>query len=179
VKLVCLAILGAVGCVDLRDTLLPYRPHPADIDAVLAMPRRAQYDTAIVLGCPANPDGSPSLCQQCRIDSAAREYQRGRFGKLILSGAGAHTPAVEADVMADLAAAHGVPANALLRERRALTTWQNLRYATAMMRKAHLDTALVISTADHLPRARRIAQFYGLDDAHAGYLACDRNPIDQ
>jgi len=33
----------------------------------------------------------------------------------------------------------------------------------------------VISTADHLPRARRIARFWGLDDARARYFACDRD----
>jgi hypothetical protein len=41
------------------------------------------------------------------------------------------------------------------------------------MKRRGFRTALVISTADHLPRARRIARFWGLDDRRAGYLACD------
>jgi hypothetical protein len=34
---------------------------------------------------------------------------------------------------------------------------------------------LIISTADHLPRARRIARFWGLDDTRTRYFACDRD----
>jgi uncharacterized SAM-binding protein YcdF (DUF218 family) len=68
-----------------------------------------------------------------------------------------------------------VPAERVLRERRALTTWQNLRFSLAMLRARSAATVLVISTADHLPRARRIARYWGLDDAHARYFACDRD----
>ena len=44
-----------------------------------------------------------------------------------------------------------------------------------MLRAHALATVLVISTADHLPRARRIARFFGLDDVHTCYFACDRD----
>ena len=67
------------------------------------------------------------------------------------------------------------PVAAKLREGRALTTWQNVRFSMALLRAHALDTVLVISTADHLPRARRIARFWGLDDARTRYFACDRD----
>jgi uncharacterized SAM-binding protein YcdF (DUF218 family) len=165
------------GCADLRDTFLPYRPNEREIDALIyRVPPRQRYDVAITLGCPADPDGSASLCQRCRVNRAVQAYHCGQVGKILMSGNAAHSPVVEADVMAALAESIGVPAADVLRERRALTTWQNLRYATAMMRRAHFSTALIISTADHLPRARRIAHFYGLDDMHTSYAACDRKP---
>jgi len=164
------------GCVDARDLFAPYQPDEAEVKAVLATQRLDHYDAALVLGCPANADGSPSLCERCRVKSAIRLFRRGVVGTLVFSGSAAHSPYVEADVMADLAARRGVPDSAILRERKALTTWQNVRFAKYLLDDHHLRTTLVVSTADHLPRARRIARFYGLSDDRTGYFACDRDP---
>ena len=170
------AAVTLAGCTGLRDVFTPYAPRPADVDALLAAQvPLPHYDAALILGCPAAPDGSPSLCERCRVKSAVRWYRKGAVGKLLFSGGAAHSPAVEADVMGNLAVARGVPASDVLREGRALTTWQNLRYSTQMLDVQHLSTVLIISTADHLPRARRIARFYGLDDARTRYFACDRD----
>ncbi|HEY2744026.1 MAG TPA: YdcF family protein [Polyangia bacterium] len=175
-RAVCIALLLASGCIGLRDVFTPYAKHPEEVEALLAeevpLPH---YDAALVLGCPALPDGTPSPCERCRVKSAVRQYRRGNVGKLVFSGAAAHSPDVEADVMAALAEHRGVPAADVLREPRALTTWQNVRFSLAILRAHALSTVLVISTADHLPRARRIARFWGLDDAHTRYFACDRD----
>jgi uncharacterized SAM-binding protein YcdF (DUF218 family) len=175
--LVALALLAS-GCTDLRDVFRPYAKHPEEVEALLAeetpLPR---YDAALVLGCPALPDGTPSPCQRCRVKSAVRQYRRGIVGKIIFSGGAAHSPVVEADVMGALAERRGVPSTLVVRERRALTTWQNVRFALPLLHGS--DTVLVISTADHLPRARRIARFWGLPDARTRYFACDRDmPMD-
>ncbi len=169
-------VLGLAGCVEARDVLAPYRPDAREVDAVLAMPRAAHYDAALVLGCPAEADGAPSLCERCRVKSAVRLYRRGVVGKLLFSGGAAHSPHVEAEVMGKLAVQRGVPEGAVLREGRALTTWQNVRFAKQMIDEAGVKSTLVVSTADHLPRARRILQFYGFSDANTGYFACDRDP---
>lgn len=168
--------LGLAACAGARDTFSPYSPRPADVEALLAAQHPLpHYDAAVILGCPALADGTPSPCQRCRVKTAVRQWRAGRVGELVFSGGAAHSPIVEADVMGDLAEERGVPAYAVVRERRALTTWQNLRFALKILGAQHRSTVLVISTADHLPRARRIAEFWGLDDAHAGYLACDRD----
>lgn len=171
-------LLLASGCTDLRDVFRPYAKHPEEVAAVLAeQTPLPHYDAALVLGCPALPDGTPSPCERCRVKSAVRQYRRGAVGRIIFSGGAAHSPAVEADVMGDLAVRRGVPAGDVVREPRALTTWQNVRFSLRLLRPG--ETVLVISTADHLPRARRIARFWGLDDAHTRYLPCDRDlPID-
>ena len=78
--------------------------------------------------------------------------------------------------MADLAVRRGVPEAALRREGRALTTWQNVRLSRGLLDDMKARTTLIISTADHLPRARRIALFYGYTDEQTGYFACDRDP---
>ena len=172
--LAVVAAVAATGCTGLRDLFTPYAPRPADVAALLAEETPLpHYDAAIVLGCPAQPDGTPSLCQRCRVKSAVRQYRRGNIGRLIFSGGAAHSPDVEADVMAALAVRRGVPADRVVRERRALTTWQNIRFSLKLL--GARDTVLMISTADHLPRARRIARFWGLDDARTRYFACDRD----
>jgi uncharacterized SAM-binding protein YcdF (DUF218 family) len=166
----------ASGCGGLRDVFAPYSTRAADIEALIAEQRPlAHYDAALVLGCPAQPDGSASPCERCRVKTAVRQYRRGTVGKIIFTGGAAHSPVVEADVMGDLAVRRGVPAGDVLREPRALTTWQNVRFALVILRAHALSTVLVISTADHLPRARRIARFWGLDDARTRYVACDRD----
>jgi uncharacterized SAM-binding protein YcdF (DUF218 family) len=169
-----LFLLCHSGCADFRDLFTPYRLRPREVAEVLALPiKYSVYDAALVLGCPANPDGTPSLCERCRVKTAVRLYRRGFVKNLIFSGNAAHSPHVEADVMADLAERRGVPKEHVLREPRALTTWQNLRFSLAILRAHHFKTAFIISTADHLPRARRMAHFFGLDDAHTAYRACD------
>ncbi len=175
-RAVCLALFLAGGCTGLRDVFTPYAPHPEEVEAILAeQTPLPHYDAALVLGCPAQPDGTASPCERCRVKSAVRQYRRGTVGKLIFSGGAAHSADVEADVMGALAEHRGVPAADVLREGRALTTWQNVRFSLGILRAYALETVLVISTADHLPRARRIARFWGLDDAHTRYFACDRD----
>ncbi len=172
----CGAPLLGAGCMDARDLFLPYHPESAQVQAMLARPRAAHYDAALVLGCPAQPDGSASLCERCRVKSAVRLYRRGVVRTLVFSGGAAHSPYVEAEVMGDLAEQRGVPPADVLREGRALTTWQNVRFAKALLDERGARTTLIVSTADHLPRARRIAMFYGFSDEHTGYFACDRDP---
>lgn len=170
-----LALALVSGCAGLRDTFAPYQPHPQEVEALLAQQHlRPHYDAAVVLGCPAEPDGAPSLCQRCRVQAAVAAWRAGQVGVLLFSGGAAHSPQVEADTMGELAVDLGVPPGAVLRERRALTTWQNVRYARRLLEEHHLVSALVVSTAAHLPRARRMARFWGLDRGAAGYLACDR-----
>jgi uncharacterized SAM-binding protein YcdF (DUF218 family) len=162
------------GCADARDVFLPYRPSASEIAEVTQrgapLPR---YDAAVVPGCPANPDGTPSLCERCLVKSAVRAFKKGKAGLLVFSGAAAHSPQVEADVMGALAERRGVPSDRVLREPRALTTWQNIRFSERLIAAHGARTVLFISTAGHLPRVRRFAHFYGIDDDRAGYLACD------
>src|SRR5262249_8023376 len=133
-----LRALGAFlicGCADLRDVFVPYHVRQRDIEKLTQLPQPSGVlDAALLLGCPAERDGSPSPCQRCRVDAAVREYQRGRVRYLIVSGGAAHTPAVEADVMGDLAEELGVPRERVVRERHALSTWQNARYSLALVR---------------------------------------------
>jgi uncharacterized SAM-binding protein YcdF (DUF218 family) len=159
------------GCAGLQD--LFHRDHPAEaeVQAVLAVPGPKVADVAVILGCPATPGGRLAPCQQCRVRSAVRSYQEGAAGSLLFSGGAAHNRWIEAEVMARAAEDLGVPPDRVLREPEALTTWQNLRFSQRILRARGFATALIITTADHLPRARRFVDYYGIP---ATYRACDR-----
>lgn len=118
--------------------------------------RAPHFDVLLVLGYPANPDGTPSPEQRERVLEAVREYRAGVAPVIILSGGAAHNRFVEADVMAKLAESSGVPTRAIVEERRAQNTIQNVEYSTQIMHSRGWDSVEAITSAAHLRRASLI-----------------------
>jgi len=114
------------------------------------------FDTIIVLGHPANEDGTPAPKQRERVLEGIREYQAGRASHIIFTGGAAHNQFVEAHVMAALAEAQGLPASDIVEEPQALNTIQNVYYSAQIMHAHGWNSAEVISTPEHLPRAAMI-----------------------
>lgn len=170
-KLAPLLLLAALsGCAAWHDLFQRDRPDSRALSHALERPSPPTTDVGIALGCPAEADGSPSLCLRCRVAGAMRALRTGQVRAVIFSGGAAHNRYVEAEVMAQLARAHGVLDAQIFVEGQALTTWQNLRNAQRIMRKNGYRTALLISARDHLPRARRFADYYGIPVA---LMACE------
>ncbi len=74
------------------------------------------FDTLIVLGCPADPDGKASPEERERVLAAVREFRAGRAGHIIVSGGAVHNRWNEAEAMAGIARGAGVPAEDVLIE---------------------------------------------------------------
>lgn len=123
--------------------------------------QQSRFDALIVLGSPANPDGSVSPEEQTRVTEAVREFRAGVAPRLILTGGPAHNDFVEAQVMARLAQEEGVPASAIVEEPRAQNTIQNIFYSDAILREHGWSSAEVVSSPSHLPRAALILAHYG------------------
>ncbi|MEO6983373.1 MAG: YdcF family protein [Edaphobacter sp.] len=121
------------------------------------------FDTLIVLGYPANPDGTPSPEQRERVLEAVREYKSGVASHIIMTGAAAHNQYVEAEVMAQLAESQGVPSEAIVEEPQARDTIQNLYYSAQIMHQQGWNSAEIISSPSHLPRAALIANTLNVD----------------
>jgi uncharacterized SAM-binding protein YcdF (DUF218 family) len=115
-----------------------------------------QFDTLLVLGYPANPDGTPSPEQRQRVREAVRQYRAGVAPVMILSGGAVHNQFVEADVMARLAESSGVPSRAIVEERRARDTIQNVEYSTEIMHERGWHSVEAITSAYHERRASLI-----------------------
>jgi uncharacterized SAM-binding protein YcdF (DUF218 family) len=111
------------------------------------------FDTIIVLGSPADEDGNPTPEMLARVTEGVREYERGVARRLIFTGGPTHNQFVEADVMARTAAAQGIPPSAIFVESKAKDTIQNACYSARIMQAHNWQSAEVVSTASHLPRA--------------------------
>ena len=114
---------------------------------------RQTFDAIVVLGTPADSDGNPTPELLDRITEGVHEYERGVAPHLIVTGGAAHNHFVEADVMAGVARAQGVPASGILEEPQALDTIQNACYSARILKAHGWRSVEVISSASHLPRA--------------------------
>ncbi len=114
---------------------------------------QVRFDAVIVLGYPAEPDGTPSPEQRERVVEAVKEVQRGRAEHLIVTGGAAHNQWVEAEVEARLAEQMGIAAEDVVVESRSTNTIENARYAWELMRARGWTSAEVVSSGSHLPRA--------------------------
>ena len=118
------------------------------------------FDTIIVLGTPARPDGTPSPEQRVRVLEGVREYRAGVAPHIIMTGGAAHNHFVEADVMAKLAESEGVPAEAIVEEGHAQDTIQNIYYSAQIMHDHGWHSAEIVSSPYHLGRAALITEAF-------------------
>lgn len=119
-----------------------------------------RFDTLIVLGHPALPDGTPDPEMRERVTESVREYRAGKAPHIIMTGAAAHNRFVEAQVMATVAEQQGVPSSAILIEPNAQDTIQNIWFSRQIMQAHGWSTAEVISSSYHLPRTSLILERY-------------------
>ena len=71
-----------------------------------------QFDVILVLGNPANDDGSIAPVARSRVLEAIRQYRAGVAPRLLLTGGAVKNHFVEAQVMTQFARSQGVPASA-------------------------------------------------------------------
>lgn len=119
-------------------------------------------DVIVVLGHPANADGSPSPAMQEQVALAAALYQAGLAPALLFTGSAVHNEHVEAQVMAGLAVQQGVPAANIVTETQARDTFENVRYCRAIMQARGWRDAIVVTTPYHVRRASRIFRLAGI-----------------
>lgn len=112
----------------------------------------SRFDAIIVLGLPADRDGNPTPALLASVSEGVREYERGVAPRLILTGGAARNRFVEAQVMARVARAQGIPETAIFIEPDAKDTIQNACYAVRIMKAHGWRSAEVVALARHLPR---------------------------
>lgn len=119
-------------------------------------------DVLVVLGHPANADGSPSAAMSEEVALAAALYRAGLARALLFTGGAVYNEHVEAQVMAALAVQLGIPAAAITAETRARDTVENAHYCRQIMQAAGWQDAIVITTPYHVRRASRIFRLAGI-----------------
>jgi len=128
------------------------------------------YDSIIVLGAQVKPDGEPSVQLRWRLDKALEMYRAAPCVVVVCGAQGANEPRPEGDVMRDLLAADGVPAEAVYVDDTSMDTRQNMQNAKVILDRLGLVSPLVVTSDYHLPRAMAIAQDAGLTPQGAGSL---------
>jgi uncharacterized SAM-binding protein YcdF (DUF218 family) len=151
-----LIFLVALTVLMIVDAAFVYRSIP------ITNTNLTHFDTIIVLGTPANLDGTPSPEQRERTLEGIREFKAGIAPHLIFTGAAAHNQFVEAHTMATLALAQGVPPDAIIEEGQAQNTVQNIFYSQRIMAAQGWTSAEVVSSPSHLPRTALILKHFSM-----------------
>ena len=123
----------------------------------------SRFDALIVLGSPADSDGNPKPTMLSRVSEGVREYERGVAPRMILTGGLDGHRFREAEVMARVAEAQGVPASAIFIEHDADDTIHNACYSARIMKAHGWRSAEVIANASQLPRAGIIFSHLPID----------------
>lgn len=124
---------------------------------------QAQPVDAIVVMGAAQYDGRPSPQLQGRLDHVVELWAEG-IAPLVITTGGSQPGDrfTEAQSEADYLVAHGVPAEAILREDRGRTTYESMRGVAGLMDARPGRRVLIVTDPYHSLRSRLIAQHFGL-----------------
>lgn len=119
---------------------------------------------AIVLGAAVRPDGSASPALRRRAELAAGLFMQGKVDMIIASGGVPQAETCEADLIAKICAAAGVPGSAIIKERTSRNTLENLRNSKVLLPSSAQIT--LVSDRYHSLRAGLIARELGMQANH-------------
>ena len=137
---------------ELRELLHVYRG-----GSFSRVPGEGSVEVAVVLGAQVLPGERASRTLEARVLHAARLYEEGRVGLIIATGGLGEHPPSEAEIIARILLEHGVSEDAILREDRALSTWDSARLVAKMARGLGIEGVLVVT--DPLHCVRTVAAF--------------------
>ena len=124
-----------------------------------------RYDAIIVLGGGLTSDCNLNASLQARMDKGIELYRNSYSTRIILTGGLQlnSEDCFESEAMSAYALRQNVPAEVLIKENKALNTYQNAFYSTSMMKKRGMKTALIVTSEFHLKRANIIFDKYNID----------------
>ncbi|WGW05075.1 YdcF family protein [Tropicibacter oceani] len=121
-----------------------------------------QRPVAVVLGAAVWSGGRPSPTLRRRALHAATLWLSGEVRAIVACGGLGQNPPSEAEVIAALCRAAGVPEGAIFLEDRSTTTDENLRFAMPILQGLGAADVVIVTDRYHAPRARLIGRRLGL-----------------
>jgi uncharacterized SAM-binding protein YcdF (DUF218 family) len=118
-------------------------------------------DAIVVLGSAVWPGERPSPSLARRIDRGVELWQAGLAPVLVPSGGVGRFPPAEADVMARVARAGGVPESALILDREATSTAESAEKVRALAASHGWQHLILVSEPYHLRRASLLFESQG------------------
>jgi uncharacterized SAM-binding protein YcdF (DUF218 family) len=136
----------------------------------IELTRTPPADVAIVLGGgiaePAAPRVELELISESnRLLQATRLYRLGKIKRILLIGGNLpwnHYPVSEAELMRQLLIEWGIPASAIQIAGQSRNTYENALEAVELRATARFDSALLITSGTHMPRAMAVFQHAGI-----------------
>jgi uncharacterized SAM-binding protein YcdF (DUF218 family) len=150
-RILAIVLATAIACVCIIYFSIP-----------MSDTQQRQFDVILVLGNPANDDGTIGRVARSRVLEAIRQYHAGVAPRLLMTGGAVQNRFVESQAMRQFALSQGVPAAALFAEGQSRNTIQNAYYAYQIMQAHDWTSALVVSSPSHLRRASLIFRNFPL-----------------
>ncbi|MDP4546867.1 YdcF family protein [Marinobacter sp. MDS2] len=129
-----------------------------------------QAEAIVVLGGGVSPAGHGDLYPNLesgadRVWHAARLFHASKAPLVLLIGGSdpSHSAASEAEAMGQFMRDLGVPGQALVLENRSRNTSQNAEYSAEILAGHGISRILLVTSAYHMPRARRLFEAQGLE----------------
>jgi uncharacterized SAM-binding protein YcdF (DUF218 family) len=121
-------------------------------------------DVIVVLGCPANNDGSISPVLKSRVDEAIRLYAQQMAPHILLSGGAVYNAHAEAHNMRDYAVSRGIPKDRIFVEDQSRDTFLNLCHVNQIIKRNGWHSVLVVTSHYHTQRISLLNhRYFGLD----------------
>ncbi len=114
-----------------------------------------------MLGCKVSAQGLSAAAER-RVETAAAAFHRGAAEIVLASGGRRWGDVVEAVEMGRALEARGVPRARIHLELASLSTLENARFSSEIMRRMGVRDAVVVTCDWHTPRALRDFEAYGL-----------------
>jgi uncharacterized SAM-binding protein YcdF (DUF218 family) len=149
-----LRILSIVAAIAVVFVLVTYFSIP------MSDTQQQSFDVILVLGNPANDDGTIATVGRSRVLEGIRQYRAGVAPRLLMTGGAVKNQFAEGDVMRQFAISQGVPADAVFAETQSRNTIQNAFYSYRIMQAHHWTSVLVVSSPTHIRRASLIFRHY-------------------
>ena len=119
------------------------------------------YDCIVVLGAAVWPGEQPSPSLKRRTLHAVEQYTAGQAPRILGSGGLGKHPPSEAEMVARICMAEGVPAEAILREDRSTSTLENVAFSSRILKEMGARSVLVVTDSYHLTRAVMCFRHFG------------------
>lgn len=110
-------------------------------------------ETLIILGFPANADGTPSVLMKYRLDKALKIYNPEKTVAIITTGGAVQNKFEEAVVMKNYLVQKGIPAEKIFAETSAKSTFGNAHYSSKIIKKKNLPNPVIVTSEEHRERA--------------------------
>jgi uncharacterized SAM-binding protein YcdF (DUF218 family) len=151
-----LRILSIVAALAVVFVLVTYFSIP------MSDTQQPTFDVILVLGNPANNDGTIASVGRSRVLEGIRQYHAGAAPRLLMTGGAVKNKFAEGQVMRQFAISQGVPEDAVFAETQSRNTIQNAFYSYKIMQAHNWTSVMVVSSPTHIRRASLIFRHYPL-----------------